>query len=120
MTARVFDLYDLNAPFVAPTAPAATPRAQTTPATTATAPTAAQGRSLMDKLSDSLLFNASVVLGVFAGVTYLLGTFLAPTPLGQVTGVQNMALWLTVILGGLAAAGAMTAVLVATIVKVTR
>ena len=112
MTARVFDLYDLNAPFVTPTAPA-----PTAPAAVAAA---AQGRSLMDKLSDSLLFNASVVLGVFAGVVYLLGTFLAPTPWGQVTGTQNMALWLGVILGALAVAGGMTAVLVATVVRVTR
>ena len=107
MAARVYDIYNLNAPFVPPTAPAATA-------------TTARGRSLMQRLSESLLFNASVVLGVFAGVVYLLGTFLAPFPLGQVTGEQNLLLWLGAILGALAMAGAMTAVLVATVVRVTQ
>lgn len=107
MTARTFDIYDLNAPFVAPTAPA--------PAATATAP----ARTLMQRLSDSLLFNASVVLGVFAGIVYALGTILAATPLGQVTPAQDVFLWGGVILGALAVAGMMTAVLVATVVRVT-
>lgn len=114
MTARGFDVFDqmVAAAVVAGT----TPRTPTATAT-ATAPAAtAQGRSLMDRLSDSLLFNASVVLGVFAGIVYALGTILAATPLGQVTGAQNMGLWLGVILGALAVAGAMTAVLVATVV----
>lgn len=106
MTARVFDIYDLNSPMVTPTAPAAVA-------------TQAQKRSLMQRLSDSLLFNASVVLGVFASIVYLLGTILAATPWGQVTGTQNMALWLGVILGALAVAGMMTAVLVATVQRVT-
>lgn len=107
MAARVYDIYDLSSPFVAPTAPA--------PATATTA----QGRSLMRRLSDSLLFNASVVLGVFASIVYALGTILAATPLGQVTPAQDVFLWGGVILGALAVAGMMTAVLVATVVRVT-
>lgn len=114
MTAQAYDIYNFSAPFVAPTAPSLPPTA-----TAVTATATAQGRSLMQRLSDSLLFNASVVLGVFASVVYLLGTVLAATPLGQVTGVQNMGLWLAVILGALAVAGMMIAVLVATVVKVT-
>ena len=105
MAARVYDLYDLSSPFVAPVAPAAA--------------TTAQGRTLMQRLADSLLFNASVVLGVFAGIVYLLGTILAPFPVGQVTPAQNLAMWLGVILGALAVAGMMTAVLVATVVRAT-
>lgn len=107
MAARVYDIYDLSSPFVAPTAPA--PAAATT----------AQARPYMQRLADSLLFNASVVLAVFASVVYLLGTILGAFPLGQVTGAQNMALWLSVIAGALAVAGAMTAVLVVTVVRVT-
>ncbi len=106
MAARVYDIYDLNAPFVTPTAPA--PAAMT-----------AQGRTLMQRLSDSLLFNASVVLGVFASIVYALGTILSATPLGQVTPAQDVFLWGGVILGALAVAGMMTAVLVATVVRVT-
>ena len=112
MAARVYDIYDLQSPFVTPTAPTLT--APPAPAATV------QGRTYMQRLSDSLLFNASVVLAVFSSVVYLLGTLLAPFPLGQVTGVQNLGLWLGVISGGLAVAGAMTAVLVATVVRVTQ
>ena len=107
MAARVYDIYDLSSPFVAPTAPA--------PVTATTA----QGRSLMRRLSDSLLFNASVVLGVFASIVYALGTILSATPLGQVTPAQDVFLWGGVILGALAVAGMMTAVLVATVVRAT-
>jgi hypothetical protein len=106
MAARVYDIYDLNSPMVTPTAPA--PAAMT-----------AQGRTLMQRLSDSLLFNASVVLGVFASIVYALGTILSATPLGQVTPAQDVFLWGGVILGALAVAGMMTAVLVATVVRVT-
>ena len=112
MTTRIYDIYDLNSPFVAPTAP---PPAPAVPTVTTQAP----ARTLMQRLSDSLLFNASVVLGVFAGIVYALGTILAATPLGQVTGTQNMVLWLAVILGACAVAGMMTAVLVATVARVT-
>ena len=106
MTTRIYDIYDLSSPFVAPTAPA--------PATTT-----AQSRALMRRLSDSLLFNASVVLGVFASIVYALGTILAPFPVGQVTPAQDVFLWGGVILGALAVAGMMTAVLVATVVRAT-
>lgn len=109
MAARIYDIYDLSSPFVAPTAPAPAPATATT----------AQGRSLMQRLSDSLLFNASVVLGVFAGIVYALGTILAPFPVGQVTPAQNLAMWLGVIMAALAVAGVMTAVLVATVQRVT-
>lgn len=104
MAARVYDIYDLNSPFVPPTAPAAA--------------ATAQARPLMQRAADSLLFNASVVLGVFAAIVCAHGTILAATPLGQVTGAQNLGLWLGVILGALAMAGAMTAVLVATVQRV--
>lgn len=110
MAARVYDIYDLQSPFVTPTAPA--PQAA--------AASMAAARPYTQRLADSLLFNASVVLAVFSSVVYLLGTMLAPFPLGQVTGTQNMAMWLSVIAGGLAVAGAMTAVLVATVMRVTR
>ena len=110
MAARVYDIYDLSSAFVEPTAPT------TTAPTTATT---AQGRSLMRRLSDSLLFNASVVLGVFASIVYALGTILSATPLGQVTPAQDVFLWGGVILGALAVAGMMTAVLVATVVRAT-
>ena len=73
----------------------------------------------MERLSDSLLFNASVVLGVFASIVYLLGTILAPFPVGQVLPSQNLAMWLGVIMAALAVAGVMTAVLVATVQRVT-
>ncbi len=112
MAARVYDIYDLQSPFIPPTAPTMPPTA------TATA-TTVQGHTYMQRLSDSLLFNASVVLAAFASIVYLLGTMLAPFPLGQVTGAQNLGLWFGVITGGLAVAGAMTAVLAATVVRVT-
>ena len=113
MTVRGFDVFDqmVAAAVVAGT----TPKTATAPAPAATA----QGRSLMQRLSNSRLFNASAVLGVFAGFVYSIGTVLAWTPLGQVLPTQNFGLWLGVIAGGLAVAGMMTAVLVATVVKVT-
>jgi len=111
MAVRGFDVFDqmVAAAVVAGT----TPRSPTAPAT------AAQRRPLMQRLADSLLFNASVVLGVFASVVYALGTILAATPWGQVTGAQNMGMWFAIILGALAVAGAMIAVLVATVQRVT-
>lgn len=112
MAARTLDLYDFSSPFITPTAP--TP---TAPAATATT---AQGRTYMQRLAESTLFNASVVLAVFASIVYLLGTILAPFPLGQVTPSVNLGMWFGVITGGLAVAGGMTAVLVATVVRVTQ
>lgn len=105
MTARTYDIYDLSSPFVTPAAPAAT---QT-----------ARPRPYMQRLAESWSFNASVILAVFAGVVYAIGVFLEPFPLGQVTPVRNFGLWLGVIAGALAVAGAMTAVLVATVKLVT-
>lgn len=103
MTARVYgNIYDLNSPFVSATAP----------------PTAAQRRAYWQRLAESRLFNASVVLAVFASILYLIATILDWLPVGRVTGTQNMALWLGVIAFGLAAAGAITALLVAGIMRV--
>lgn len=115
MAVKGFDVFDQM--IAAAVVTGTTPRTQTAPQT-APAPTA-QGRSLIDKLADSLLFNASVVLGVFAGIVYALGTILWDTPLGRVLPFENFGMWLAVILGALSVAGAMTAVLVATVQRVT-
>ena len=77
MTARVYDIYDLNAPFVAPTAPATTPTA-TAYTATATAPTATTRRD-----SDRLL-RAGAYLLTFAGVVLLLAALATFTPLGRI------------------------------------
>jgi prolipoprotein diacylglyceryltransferase len=110
MTARVYgNIYDLNSPFISATAPATAAQQ---------AVTAQQRRAFLEQLAENRLFNASVVLAVFAAIVYLIATMLAPSPLGQVTGAQNMPLWLAVIAGGLAVAGAVTAVLVAAVMRV--
>ena len=106
MTARPFDLYDLSSPFVTPY-----------PTQTATT-TAQQARTFAEKLSTNRLFNASVIQLVFSSILYLIGTALDWLPFARVTGTENMALWLTVIAGGLAAAGAITALLVVTVAMV--
>ena len=105
MTARVYDIYDLNQPFVTPTALAAA------------VVTAQTGRPYAQRLAESRLFNGSVILAVFASALYLLGTFLDWFPIGQVLPFENFGLWFGVVAGGLALAAAMTAVLVATVLR---
>lgn len=107
MAARVYDIYDLGSPFVAPTAPSAT-----APATTA--------RSYWQRLADSHLFNASVILLVFAATVHSCGTLLALVPLGQVTPSQNFGAWFGVIAGVLAGAGVLTGMLAAAVMRVRR
>ncbi len=94
MTARVYDIYDLSSPFVAPTAPAAT------------VPT--QRSAYMERVMRMRLFRVLVRIGLFAGVLLLLGQVLAVTWLGRVTGEENMVLWLAVIAGGNILAGVLT------------
>jgi len=103
--ARVFDIYDLSSPFVPPTAPTATA-------------TTVQARPYLERLAESTLFNASVILLVFAAFVYSAGTVLALFPLGWVTPSQNFGLWLGVIAGVLAVSGAITGVLAAAVVRV--
>lgn len=70
MASRVYDIYDLNAPFVAATAP--TPTApQTTPTTTT--------RAAPDKM-----LRAGAYLLTFAGVVLLLAALAAFTPVGRI------------------------------------
>ncbi len=111
MAARTLDLYDFSSPFITPTAP--TPTAA--PAATATT---AQGRTYMQRLSDSLLFNASVILLVFAAFVYSAGITLAWFPLGAVTPEQDFGLWFSTIAGVLAMSGAITGIMAAAVVKV--
>jgi hypothetical protein len=105
MTARVFDIYDLNSPMVTPTPPAATRTTQ-------------QTRPYWQRLAESRLFNASVILGVFASAVYSIGTVLSMFPLGRVLPSQNFGLWVSVIAGGLAAAGVLTAMLATAVMRV--
>jgi hypothetical protein len=104
MTARTFDIYDLNSPMVTPYPPAAK--------------AAAHGRPYLQRLAESRLFNASVILGVFASAVYSIGTVLSMFPLGRVLPLQNFGLWLSVIAGGLAAAGVITAMLATAVMRV--
>lgn len=106
MAARVYDIYDLSSPFVTPTAPA--------PQTAA----AAQTRPYWQRLAESRLFNASVILSVFAGIVYLIGTIADWFPFGRVLPSQNFVLWFGVVAGGLALAVAITAVLTAAVLRV--
>jgi hypothetical protein len=108
MTARTFDIYDLSSPMVTPYPP------QTAATAASTQPT----RPYLQRLAESRLFNASVILLVFAAVLYLVGTMMAGFPLGRVTGVQNMGQWLSTIAVGLLVAGSFTALLVATVKRV--
>jgi hypothetical protein len=110
MTVRGFDTYDLTGTMIAPP----------TPATRPAAPVAStqQARPYLQRLAESRLFNASVILGVFASAVYSIGTVLSLFPLGRVTGVQNMGLWFSVIAGGLAAAGVLTAMLATAVMRV--
>ena len=102
MTARaIFDIYDLNTPFVTPNAP-----------------TAPQARTFMQKLAANRVFNAAVVLLVFSAAVYSIGTVLMWFPIGSVLPSQNFGLWLGVVCGGLAAAGAITAILTAAVLRV--
>jgi hypothetical protein len=94
MTARSFDLYDLTSPFVAPTAPTATVKAQR--------------NAYIERVAGMRLFRVSARTGMFATVLLLLGQVLAVTWIGQVTGEDNMLLWLAVIAGGNIIAGALT------------
>jgi ABC-type enterochelin transport system permease subunit len=94
MTARSFDLYDLTSPFVAPTAPSAT--------------VTAQRSAYIKRVMDMCLFRVSARTGLFAGVLLLLGQVLAVTWIGQVTGEDNMMLWLAVIASGNIIAGVLT------------
>ena len=104
MAARTFDIYDLSSQFIPATAP----------------PTAAQRRAFWQELAENRLFNASVILLVFASFVYLVGTMLGGFPFGRVTGTQNLALWLTVITFGLAVAGVITALLVTAVMQVRK
>lgn len=110
--ARTFDIYDLNSPMVAP------PVSFVSPAATTVQDAATDGRSYWQRLADDRLFNGSVVLLVFACVVYLIAVILGATPLGKVTGVDNLALWLGGIATTLVAAGAITAFLVVTVLAV--
>jgi hypothetical protein len=104
MTARaIFDIYDLNSPMVTPTPPPASSQ---------------RGRPYLQRLAESRLFNASVILGVFASAVYSIGTVLSMFPLGRVLPLQNFGLWLSVIAGGLAAAGVLTAMLATAVMRV--
>lgn len=98
MAVRGFEYYGQTVasavvpPFVAPTAPTATPARST----------------YMARVARSRLFIASSRVGVFAMTLWLLGQVLAVTWLGQVTGEQNMLLWLLVIACGNIVAGVLT------------
>lgn len=105
-----FDLYNLDSPFITPTAPTLT-----APQATATT---AQARPYMQRLAESLLFNASVILLVFSAFVYSAGTVLAFFPLGAVTPSQNFGLWFGTIAGVLAMSGAVTGILAAAVVRV--
>jgi len=70
MAARVYDIYDLQSPFVTPTAPAAQ-------ATATTAPTATR------RSSDRLLRAAAYLL-TFAGALLLAALIITVTPLGAI------------------------------------
>lgn len=111
MTVRGFDVFDQMV------AAAAVPPQPTPTAPQATA-TTAQARPYMQRLAESTLFNASVMLLVFAAFVYSAGTVLAFFPLGAVTPEQNLGLWFGTIAGVLAMSGAITGILAAVVVKV--
>jgi len=88
MAARVYDIYDLQSPFVTPTAPAAQ-------ATATTAPTATR------RSSDRLLRAAAYLL-TFAGALLLAALIVTVTPIGAIDADITVP-FLAVFVGGLAA-----------------
>lgn len=105
----VSNIYDLNSPFVTPQA--------TTPTAAPQAATAMQMRPYFKRLAESTLFNASVILLVFAAFIYSAGTVLALLPLGWVTPEQDFGLWFGTIAGVLAMSGAITGVLAMAVLR---
>ena len=75
MTARVYDLYDLNSPMVTPYPPPAA----SAPATTAAAPRTATARRNSDRL-----LRVSAYLLTFAGVLFLAALAFTVTPLATI------------------------------------
>ncbi len=93
MAARVYDIYDLNQPFVTPTAPApaaATAQAQTSQPATAT-------RDLGDRA-----LRGFIGLAVLAGALLLAAVIVTVTPLGAIDADITVP-FLAAVLGGLGA-----------------
>jgi len=115
MTAKGFDYYDQ---ITAAVHPSPTPTATTATATAAPqAATTTATRPYFKRLAESTLFNASVILLVFAAFICSAGTVLALLPLGWVTPEQDFGLWFGTIAGVLAMSGAITGVLAMAVLR---